>query len=86
MTHSTVTRKGQTTIPVEVREALGIKAGNRLQYEVKGESVTIRVSAGAGGLAGVLASDRGKGLSFAEIRQHAATRARQGRTKRGNGQ
>ena len=39
---STVTRKGQTTLPKEVREALRIKAGDRIVYEVDGDSVRIR--------------------------------------------
>lgn len=34
-----VTRRGQTTIPKEIRDALGIQEGSRLQVEVEGEKV-----------------------------------------------
>jgi antitoxin PrlF len=39
---STVTRKGQTTLPKEVRDALRIKPGDRIVYELEGDSVRIR--------------------------------------------
>lgn len=75
MAHSTVTRKGQTTIPGEIRQALRIKAGDKLQYVVEGDSVTIRVHPGTQSLKGVLASKKGKKMSFAEIREAAAKAA-----------
>jgi len=34
--HSTVTSKGQTTIPGEIRKALQIKPGDKLEYWSKG--------------------------------------------------
>jgi AbrB family looped-hinge helix DNA binding protein len=40
MPHSTITKKGQTTIPGEVREALNIKPGERLEYTVEGDHAT----------------------------------------------
>lgn len=79
MYHSTVTKKGQTTIPGEVRAALRIKAGDKLQYQVEGDHVTVRVHPGLMGLKGALASDKGKGLSFDQIRRAAAeARRREG--------
>lgn len=75
MLHSTVTRKGQTTIPGEVRKALRIKPGDRLEYVVRGSNATIRVHPGTRSLKGVLASKKGKGMSFTQIRQAAATAA-----------
>ena len=75
MAHSTVTRKGQTTIPGEIRKALRIKPGDKLQYEVEGNSVTIRVHPGTRSLKGVLASKKGKKMSFGEIREAAAKAA-----------
>lgn len=74
MAHSKVTRKGQTTIPGEIRQALRIKPGDKLQYVVQGDSVTIRVHPGTRSLKGVLASKKGKKMSFGEIRE-AATKA-----------
>jgi len=73
--HSTVTRKGQTTIPGKIRKALRIKPGDRLQYVVEGDAVTIRVHPGTRSLKGALASKKGKGLSFREIREAAAKAA-----------
>lgn len=74
--HSTVTIKGQTTIPGKIRKALRIKPGDKLEYEVEGDRATIRVHPGIRSLKGVLASNKGKGKSFAEIRQAAAEAAR----------
>ncbi len=78
MPHSTVTRKGQTTIPGKVRKALQIKPGDRLEYVVEGDRATIRVHPGTRSLKGVLASKKGKKMSFGEIRE-AATKAALGR-------
>jgi antitoxin PrlF len=39
---STISRKGQTTIPQTVREKLGVKEGDMLEYEVEGSAVRIR--------------------------------------------
>jgi antitoxin PrlF len=76
MPHSTVTSKGQTTIPGEIRKALKIKPGDRLEYTVERDCVTIRVHPGLAALKGALASHRGKNLSFAQIREAAAKSAR----------
>ena len=74
--HSTVTSKGQTTIPRQIRKALRIKQGDTLEYAVDGDRATIRVHPGTRSLKGVLASKKGKGMSFAQIRRAAAARAR----------
>jgi antitoxin PrlF len=76
MLHSTVTSKGQTTIPQKIRKALRIKAGDKLEYEVDGERATIRVHAGIRSLKGALASKKGKGMPFRRIREAAAEAAR----------
>ena len=41
MTRSTITDKFQTTIPLEVREALGLKPRQRVSYEVRGDGSAI---------------------------------------------
>jgi AbrB family looped-hinge helix DNA binding protein len=74
--HSMVTRKGQTTIPGKVRNALRIKPGDRLEYAIEGDHATIRVHPGTQSLKGVLASTKGKGMSFGQIRKAAARAAR----------
>ena len=38
---SKVTTKFQATIPQSIREALGINAGDRVQFEVEGERVVL---------------------------------------------
>lgn len=76
MPHSTVTSKGQTTIPRKIRKALRIKPGDKLEYIVEGNHATIRVHLGTRSLKGVLASKKGKGMSFAQIREAAAKAAR----------
>jgi antitoxin PrlF len=78
MAHSTVTRKGQTTIPGKIRKALQIKPGDRLEYVVEGDHATIRVHPGTRSLKGALASKKGKKMSFEEIRE-AAKKAALGR-------
>jgi bifunctional DNA-binding transcriptional regulator/antitoxin component of YhaV-PrlF toxin-antitoxin module len=72
MQHSTVTSKGQTTIPEKIGKALQIKPGDKPEYEVEGDRATIRVHPGIRSLKGALTSKKGKGMSFAEIRKAAA--------------
>lgn len=81
MLHSTVTSKGQTTIPEKIRKALHIKPGDKLEYEVEGERATIRVHPGIRSLKGVLASKKGKGMSFSQIREAAAATAQAARRR-----
>jgi antitoxin PrlF len=37
-----LTTKHQTTIPVEVRRALGLAAGDQVEFSVEGSTVTLR--------------------------------------------
>lgn len=41
MIESTVTKKGQTTLPKRVRDALGVQAGARVRYVVSDGEVRI---------------------------------------------
>jgi AbrB family looped-hinge helix DNA binding protein len=79
--HSTITRKGQTTIPGPVRAALRVKAGDKLAYEVTDGKVTIRPIPGLRALKGCLASDKGRGMTFAQIREAAAKNWRASRER-----
>lgn len=38
---STLTSKGQTTVPKEVREALDLDAGDKLTWEIRGGKVAV---------------------------------------------
>lgn len=78
MLHSTVTKKGQTTIPGEIRRALRIKPGDRLDYSIEGNRFSVRVHPGASSLKGALASKKGEKLGFAQIREAAAAERRRG--------
>jgi AbrB family looped-hinge helix DNA binding protein len=79
--HSTVTSKGQTTIPGQIRTALNIKPGDKIEYAVEGDHATLRVHPGARALKGALASKKGKNMSFAEIRNAAVKATLRGRKK-----
>src|ERR1700685_3941587 len=61
MLHSTVTSKGQTTIPEKIRKALRIKPGDKLEYEVEGDRATIRVHPGGRSLKVHSPATRGRG-------------------------
>ena len=37
-----VTSKGQVTVPVEIREQLGIQPGTEVEFEVAGDTVVLR--------------------------------------------
>ena len=79
--HSTVTKKGQTTIPGAIRKALRIKPGDRLQYQIEGDQVVFRIHPGILSLKGALASGKGKGRTFAQIRAAAAAESNRQRPR-----
>lgn len=54
MTHSTITHKGQTTLPIQIRRALHLKAGDKLVYEIQGDAVLIRPHPGVQAVFGML--------------------------------
>lgn len=86
MTHSTITSKGQTTVPASVRRALGLKAGDRIVYEIQGDSVVIRVQPEAMEVFGALQSPAGKtGASFAEEREYSRRQWTEGAAREGLG-
>ncbi len=42
MSTSTVTSKGQTTIPKDIRDLLRLHAGDRVEFVIHGDSVVLR--------------------------------------------
>ena len=41
---STITSKGQVTIPAEIRARLGLKPKDRVRFEIDGDEVTIKAA------------------------------------------
>jgi AbrB family looped-hinge helix DNA binding protein len=39
---ATITSKGQITVPLEVRRALGVRSGNKLLFESDGKGMRVR--------------------------------------------
>jgi antitoxin PrlF len=40
--YSTISSKGQITVPIEIRRRLGLKEGDRVEFVVEGEHTIIR--------------------------------------------
>ena len=40
--HSTISSKGQVTVPVEVRRKLGLVPGTRIEFELRGDGALLR--------------------------------------------
>ena len=74
--HSPVARKGQMTIPEKGRKGLRVKLGDKLQNEVEEYRAAVSVHQGIRSLKGTLASNKGTGMSFSEIREAAAEAVR----------
>ena len=74
--HSPVVRKGQMTIPEKGPKGLRVKLGDKLPYEVEKYRATVPVHPGFRSLKGTLASNKGTGMSFSEIRGAASEAVR----------
>jgi len=46
MLESTITRKGQVTIPKAIRDRLGVKEGEKVFFVMRGEDVVLKVVKG----------------------------------------
>lgn len=76
MQESTVTIKGQTTLPRDVRAALQLNPGDRLRYLIlDGGEVRIVRSQPVAGLAGVLKGKVGRVVSLEEMDEAIAAGA-----------
>jgi AbrB family looped-hinge helix DNA binding protein len=70
MTQSTITSKGQTTLPAHIRRALHLKTGDKILYEIQGDSVVIRPQPGVMVVFGALKPSAGKtGVPFKDARR-----------------
>ena len=82
MSTSTITRKGQVTIPKEIRESLGIQEGDRVFFVQRGDEVVLKV------LQGTILDLKGSVSStgrqdFAEVRRQVKRKV--ARRNAGNG-
>lgn len=68
MQESTITSKGQTTIPKKVREALALKPGDRLRYVIRGGDVSLAKGRKVSTLSGIL-KRKGPPVSLEKMEQ-----------------
>lgn len=69
MSESTITSKGQTTVPVEIRERVGVRPGSRLVWHVlPNGAVLVRAKTGSVlDLAGSVKAPKGTKVSVADM-------------------
>lgn len=78
MQESTVTMKGQTTLPKDVRLALGLSSGDRVRYVILDGEVRLLKVQPVSGLAGMLARSGRKPVSLDEMDEAIAGGAAEG--------
>lgn len=78
MQESTVTVKGQTTLPKDVRTALGLASGDRVRYVILDGEVRLLKVQPVSGLAGLLARPGRKPVSLDEMDEAIASGATEG--------
>ena len=71
MVQSAITSKGQTTLPKSVRQALGVKTGDRIRYVILDNEVRILPVRPVGRLFGALKHD-GPPLTLEDMERAAA--------------
>ena len=67
MLTSTVTRKGQLTLPAKLRKELNIKPSDKVVFVKKGRDITIQKLPSIDSLFGSLANPKVKPLSISEM-------------------
>jgi len=78
---ATLTSKGQITIPVQVRTALGVGAGDRIEFVEmeKGQFAIVPANRSVRELKGMLRVKRNKPVSIEEMNRAIARRASESR-------
>ena len=68
-THSTITSKGQTTVPKEIRDRLKLKPGDRIEYVVEADGrITLKAkNRRMADFAGILGKPPGGPLTIEEM-------------------
>lgn len=77
MIESSVTKKGQTTLPKPVRESLGLQAGDRVRYVIADGEVRLLPVRPISRLFGALRND-GSAVTLEEMEQAVADGACEG--------
>ena len=77
MIESSITKKGQTTLPKPVRETLGVQTGDRVRYVISNGEVRILAVRPISRLFGVLRHD-GPSVTVEDMEQAIADRACKG--------
>jgi AbrB family looped-hinge helix DNA binding protein len=78
MRESTVTAKGQTTLPKDVRAALGLRPGDRVRYVIAGDQVRLLKVRSIAELAGLLARPDRRPVTLEEMDEAIAEGASEG--------
>ena len=77
MIESSITKKGQTTLPKPVRETLGLQAGDRVRYVIADGGVRLLAVRPISRLFGALEQD-GPAVTLEEMEQAVADGAAKG--------
>jgi antitoxin PrlF len=74
---ATITSKGQITIPARVRQALGLEAGDRVEFveQAKGQFAIVAATHSVQELKGLFQRKQGKPVSIEEMNAAIARRA-----------
>lgn len=83
MQESTVTRKGQTTLPRDVRRVLGLGPGDRVRYVIAGGEVRMLKARSVSELRGFLARPGQRTVPLEEMDEAIAGGAAEGLDARG---
>jgi antitoxin PrlF len=81
MPEATITSKGQITIPIRVRQALGVDSGDRIEFVEleKGRFAIMAATRSVQELKGLFRGKRGKPVSIEEMNAAIARRASKSR-------
>ncbi len=85
MPTATITSKGQTTIPKEIRDALGLHAGDKIDFiiDADGKKATVLpVTLDARALRGILKPKRKRRVTLGEMEAAIASGAAEGIRKK----
>jgi bifunctional DNA-binding transcriptional regulator/antitoxin component of YhaV-PrlF toxin-antitoxin module len=71
MITSKITKRGQTTLPRQIRNALRVEAGQSLVYDIRAEGVILRAHPGSSASYGALKGKKTASVGYEEERRSA---------------